>query len=331
MMIKLAIDAMSGDLGSPIVVKACQEFLKSYDDTYLYVCGKKEELTALDGMKNVEIIDSRDVIGMNDSVMTIRRKTDASMSKAVNLCRDQTCQAVVSCGSTGAFYACAMFFLKRLDGVEKCGLLASVPTKNGKGVCMCDVGANAENTAAHLNQFAVMGSCYVSAVKGIKNPKVALLNIGTEEKKGDDVHREAFHLLQANPAVHFVGNIEGRDILNGDVDLIVTDGFTGNVALKTVEGAGKVLMSMMKEGFMSSLRTKVGAVLSKPALSDLKDKFDYKSVGGAFMAGFDTPVVKAHGASDEVAFANAMRLARSMVKEGSIEKMKVGLKNDEIA
>lgn len=328
-MMKLAIDAMSGDFGSPVVVKACQAFLEEYQDTFLYICGKKEELQALEGHPQVEIVDAQDVIGMNDSVMTIRRKTEASMSKAVNLCKVQKADAVVSCGSTGAFYACAMFFLKRLDGVEKCGLLANIPTKMGNGVCMCDVGANAENTAEQLNDFAVMGSCYVQAVKGIKNPKVALLNIGAEEKKGNEVHSRAYQLLKNNPAIHFVGNIEGRELLNGDVDLIVTDGFTGNIALKTVEGAGKVMMEMLKEALMGNMRTKAAALLAKPALKALKDKFDYKSVGGAFMAGFSQPVVKAHGASDEVAFANAMKLARSMVANQSIEKMKVGLHKDD--
>lgn len=328
-MIKLAIDAMSGDLGSPIVVKACQAFLKMYPDTFLYVTGKKEELSTLEKMERVEIVDARDVITMNDSVMTIRRKTEASMSKAVRLCREGQAEAVVSCGSTGAFYACAMFFLKRLDGVEKCGLLATLPTKNGRGVCMCDVGANAVNTAEQLNDFAVMGSCYVQAVRQIEKPKVALLNIGTEEKKGNETHIEAFQLLKNNPEIHFVGNIEGREILSGDVDLIVTDGFTGNVALKTVEGAGKIMMDMLKESLLASARSKLAALLAKPSLKGLKDRFDYKSVGGAFMAGFSQPVVKAHGASDDIAFLNAMKLARSMVLDQSIEKMKAGLKKDE--
>lgn len=329
-MYKLAIDAMSGDLGSSIVVKACEAFLKEYQDTVLYVCGKQEELSSLKDLANVEIVDAKDIITMNDSVMTIRRKTEASMSKAVNLCKDDICEAVVSCGSTGGLYACAMFFLKRLEGIDKCGLLATVPTKTGTGVCMCDVGANAENTAMQLNDFAVMGSCYVQAVRNIASPKVALLNIGTEEKKGNDVHIEAYRLLKDNPNINFVGNIEGREILNGDVDLIVTDGFTGNIALKTVEGAGKVMMDMLKESLMSDTRSKMAALLAKPALKALKDKFDYKSVGGAFMAGFSKPVVKAHGASDEVAFLNAMKLARNMVKDESIEKMKAGLNKNEI-
>lgn len=166
-------------------------------------------------------------------------------------------------------------------------------------------------------------------MKGIKNPKVALLNIGSEEKKGNEMHIEAYQLLKNNENINFVGNIEGREILNGDVDLIVTDGFTGNAALKTIEGAGKVMMDMLKEALMATTKTKLAALLAKPALKALKNKFDYKSVGGAFMAGFSKPVVKAHGASDDVAFLNAMRLARSMVKEKSIEKMKAGLKTNE--
>ncbi len=328
-MMKMAIDAMSGDLGSSIVVEAVQSFMKQYQDTELYVCGKKEELTALEGMTNVQIIDSRDVISMNDSIMTIRRKKEASMYKAVNLCKDNVCETVVSAGSTGAFYACAMFFLKRLNGVDKCGLLSTIPTKNGKGVCMCDMGANAENTAEHLNSFAVMGTCYIEAVKGIKNPKVALLNIGAEEKKGNEMHIEAYQLLKNNPNINFVGNIEGREIIEGNVDLIVTDGFSGNIALKTVEGTAKIIMDMLKEGLMSSTRSKIAAVLAKPVLKALKGKMNSGSVGGAFLAGFEKPIIKAHGSSDAYAFENAMKMARNMVKEQSIEKMKAGLTQNE--
>lgn len=328
-MMKIAIDAMSGDFGSSIVVKAVKSFLTQFDDTELYVCGKQEELTELNGLKNVQIIDSRDVISMNDSIMTIRRKREASMYKAVNLCKDNVCEAVVSCGSTGGFYACAMFFLKRIEGVDKCGLLSTIPTKNGKGVCMCDMGANAENTASQLNDFAVMGSCYVEAVKGIKKPKVALLNIGAEEKKGNEMHIEAYQMLKNNPAINFVGNIEGREILEGEVDLIVTDGFSGNIALKTIEGSGKVMMEMLKEVLMSNTRSKIAAVLAKPALRILKNKMDSNQVGGAFLAGFENAIIKAHGSSNEIAFENAMKMARTMVKEQSIQKMKAGLNKNE--
>lgn len=326
---KLAIDAMSGDLGSAIVVKSCEAFAKENPQIELVVCGKEEELISLKDYSNIQIQDCREVISMNDSIMKIRRNKGASMNVAIDLCKNNVCDAVVSCGSTAAYYAAAMLFMPKIEGVQKCGLLASLPTVDGKGVCMCDVGANAENTPEQINDFATMGSCYVRSVKMIDRPKVALLNIGTEEKKGNDVHKEAYQLLKANPNIHFVGNIEGRDIINGTVDLIVTDGFSGNIALKTIEGVAMGIYGMLKESLMQTTRSKIAAVLAKPNLRELKHKMDYKSVGGAFMIGFEKPVIKAHGASDEVAFLNAMRLASTMVMDQSITKMKEGLKHHE--
>ena len=325
-MIKLAIDAMSGDLGSSIVVKAIKSFLNQINDTELYVCGKQEELQEIATLTNVHIIDARDVIAMDDSIMTIRRKKEASMYKAVNLCKEEVCEAVVSCGSTGGFYASAMFFLKRIEGVEKSCLMAVVPTYNGKGVCMLDVGANALNTAEQLKDFAVMGNVYAKNVKGIANPKIALLNIGAEDKKGDEVHIETHKLLTADETINFVGNIEGREILLGDVDVIVTDGFSGNIALKTIEGTASLVMTMIKESLLSTLVSKIGALLIKKQMKELKAKFDYKSVGGALMVGFEKAVVKAHGSSDEVAFENAMELAYRMVKVDVVSQMREGLK-----
>lgn len=325
-MYKLAIDAMSGDLGSSIVVKACLSFMKNHSDVELYVTGKKEELEDLESIKNIHIIDARDVVLMTDGIMKVRRKKESSMVKAVIMANDGTVDGVVSCGSTGAFYTSAMLFLKRIEGVEKSCLMAVIPTYNENGACLLDVGANAENTPQQLHDFAIMGNIYAQNVRGVSNPRVALLNIGTEEKKGDLVHQEAYQLLKNEEKINFVGNIEGRDILLGDVDVIVTDGTSGNIALKTCEGAASVLMKMIKESMMSSLKGKLGALLSKSSLYALKEKFDYKSVGGALMMGFEKPVVKAHGASDEIAFANAMHLAYQMVKMDVVSKMKEGLK-----
>ena len=325
-MYKLSIDAMSGDLGSSIVVKACQAFLAKHDDVELYVTGKKEELTELENYKNVNIVDARDLVGMNDGIMSVRRKKESSMVKAVTLANDGTTDAVVSCGSTAAFYTSAMLFLKRIEGVEKSCLMAVVPTYNGKGVCMLDVGANALNTAEQLHDFAVMGNVYAKNVKGIANPKVALLNIGAEDKKGDEVHVETHKLLTADESINFVGNIEGREILLGDVDVIVTDGFSGNIALKTIEGTASLVMTMIKESLLSTFVSKIGALLIKKQMKELKSKFDYKSVGGALMIGFEKAVVKAHGSSDEVAFENAMELAYKMVKQDVVAQMREGLK-----
>ena len=325
-MYKLAIDAMSGDLGSEAVVKACLAFISKHKDVELYVTGKNEELTLLENNDSIHIVDAPDLIGMNDGIMSVRRKKNSSMVKAVTLANDGVCDGVVSCGSTAAFYTSAMLFLKRIEGVEKSCLMANMPTYNGKGVFMLDVGANALNTPEQLRDFAIMGNIYAKKVSGIKEPKIALLNIGAEDKKGDEVHVETYKLLKAEESLNFVGNIEGREILTGEVDVIVTDGFSGNIALKTIEGTASLVMKMVKESLMSSFSGQLGALLAKKNFSELKGKFDYKSVGGALMIGFEKAVVKAHGSSDEVAFENAMNLAYLLVKENVVETMKEGLK-----
>ena len=325
---KLAIDAMSGDLGSRIVVDACLKFVEKHPNVKLLVTGKQEELTQLNNYSNVEIIDARDVVAMTDSVLGVRRKKESSLVKALMLSSDNKADGVVSCGSTGAYYTAAMLFGHRLENVEKSCLMAQLPTVNGKGTCLLDVGANASNTASQLESFAIMGSVYASAINHIEHPTVALLNIGTEDHKGDEVHTEAYRLLSANKNIHFIGNIEGRDLLLGEVDVIVTDGFSGNVALKSMEGTAIILMKLMKESLMSDFKGKIGALLAKKNLYSLKDRFDYKSVGGALMMGFDKAIVKAHGGSDAVAFLSAMELTYTMVKENVVEKMKEGMKNE---
>lgn len=323
---KLGIDAMSGDLGSTIVVEACLSFLSKNKTDELYVVGKKEELTALESYSQVTLIDAQEVLEMTENILAIRRKKESSMVKTMLLAKKGEVDAVLSCGNTGAYYASAMLFLKRLEGIEKSCLMAMFPTYNDRGVALLDVGANSENTAEQLKSFAIMGSVYAKNVRKINNPKVALLNIGSEHHKGDEIHQETYKILESLQEINFIGNIEGKEILDGDVDVIVTDGFTGNVALKTIEGVAKVLMKSLKDGFMSSSRTKIGAVIAKPALKQLMTKFDIKAAGGALMMGFVKPVIKAHGSSDAIAFENAMNLAFEMISSNVVEKMKEGLK-----
>ena len=323
---KLGIDAMSGDLGSEIVVEACLSFLEKNKTDELYVVGKIEELQALNNHPQVVLIDAREILEMTENILAIRRKKESSMVKTMMLARKNEVDAVLSCGNTGAYYACAMLFLKRIEGIEKSCLMAMLPTYKGDNVAMLDVGANSENTASQLVSFAVMGSVYARNVRKIENPKVALLNIGSEHHKGDEVHQETYKLLENMKEINFVGNIEGKEILDGDVDVIVTDGFTGNVALKTTEGVAKVLVKSLKESLMSSTRTKVGAFMAKPGLKQLMKKFDTKAAGGALMMGFEKPVSKAHGSSDAIAFENAINLAFEMVSSNVVEKMKEGLK-----
>ncbi len=326
-MINLAIDAMSGDLGSKPVVEAIKEFVKNNKDVHLKVVGKEEELTELQSLKEVTIIDARDVMEMTESILAVRRKKESSMFKAVHLVKNNEADAIVSCGNTGAYYASCMLFLNRIEGVEKSCLMANMPTYNGKGVFMLDVGANAENTPEQLLQFAIMGNVYASLVKGIKSPKVALLNIGAEEKKGNEVHQTTYKLLKESH-LNFQGNIEGREILEGDIDVVVTDGFSGNIALKSIEGTAKMVMKLLKETLMSSMSGKLGALIAKSSFASLKDTFDYRSAGGALMIGFDHPVIKAHGGSDAKAFLNAMELAKTMVETDVVSKMKEGLNNE---
>lgn len=323
---KLAIDAMSGDLGSRIVVDACLSFLEKNKKDELYVVGKIEELEVLKDHPQVTLIDARETLEMTENILAIRRKKESSMVKAMMLARNNEVDGVLSCGNTGAYYACAMLFLKRIEGIEKSCLMAVIPTYNDKGVCMLDVGANAENNVEQLVSFAIMGSVYAKNIRHIQNPKVALLNIGAEEHKGNELHKETFQALQKLDNIQFVGNIEGKEIVNGDVDVVVTDGFTGNVALKTLEGVAVTIMKALKDSYMTTTRTKIGAIFSKPALRTLKHKFDPASVGGALMLGLVKPVVKAHGASDAKAFESAMNLAFDMIETEVVEKMKVGLK-----
>ena len=326
-MIKLAIDAMSGDLGSKPAVEAVKEFIKNNPGVECQVVGKEEELSELANLEHVKIIDARDIMEMTESILAVRRKKESSMFKAVQLVKNGEADAIVSCGNTGAYYASCMLFLKRIEGVEKSCLMATLPTYNKKGVLMLDVGANAENTPEQLVQFAVMGSIYASLVNGLKDPKVALLNIGSEEKKGNEVHQQTYKLLK-DSSLNFAGNIEGREILDGDVDVIVTDGFSGNIALKSIEGTAKMVMKLLKETLMSSTSGKLGALIAKGSFKSLMGTFDYRSTGGALMVGFDHPVIKAHGASDDKAIYNAMVLAKKMVEADIVTKMKEGLNHE---
>ena len=326
-MYTIAVDAMSGDNGSPIVVDAVKQFINKHKDVKIIITGKVDELISLKDYDQVQILEANDLVSMNDGIMAVRRKKESSMVKAVMCANDDQADAVVSCGSTGAFYTSAMLFLKSklIPGVEKSCLMAVLPTYNGKGTCLLDVGANASCTSEQLHSFALMGSIYSQVVRNNKSPKVALLNIGTEEKKGDEVHANTYQLLKEETAINFVGNIEGRELLSGDVDVIVSDGFSGNIALKSTEGCALILMKLMKESLMSSLKSKIGALFVKDSLYSLKDKFDYKSVGGALMMGFEKVVVKAHGASDSTAFLNALELALDMCNKEVVSKMKEGL------
>lgn len=321
---KLAIDAMSGDLGSEIVVDACLAFLKNNKDVSLQVVGKLEALSRLENEPRVTLVAANEVLEMTEDILAIRRKKDSSMVRCMLLAKEGEVDGVVSCGNTGAYYASAMLFVKRIKGIEKSCLMANVPTLQG-GVLMLDVGANASSTADQLCSFAVMADVYAKNVLGIEKPRVGLLNIGSEVHKGDEMHKETHCKLSQMNNLHFVGNIEGRDILEDCVDIIVTDGFTGNVCMKTMEGSAITMMNGLKQNLSTNLRGMLGALLSKPALRKLKHTFSSDTAGGALLIGFEKPIVKAHGSSNAIAFENAMHLTASMVKQDVVKKIKDGL------
>ncbi len=321
-MIKIAIDMMGGDNGSAATKEAVRQFLKDYKDVELICVGKKEELSDLEG---VTLIEANDVIKMEAGVMEVLRKKDSSMVKAIRAVDENNCQAVVSCGSTGAFLSAATLILKKIPGVKRPALCAQFPNiKTGGYVSVLDIGASNENTPEEIAQFGYMGTLYCRAANGVKNPWVGLLSNGSEEGKGSPEGKEAYNLLKEDDRINFVGNIEGDMVINSHVDVVVTDGYSGNVCMKSTEGAAKGLGTLLKQGFKKNIFTKIGYLFAKSGIKDLKNKMSSKKIGGAVLLGVNAIAVKAHGNSDGEAFYHAIALAYRLAKEDICEEMRKG-------
>lgn len=319
---KIVVDMMGGDNGSPATVGAVKIFLSRHNDVEVVCVGKKEELTALEGLKNVRIVDARDIMKMDAGVTDVLRAKDSSMVVALNLAKDEGADGIISCGGTGPFLAGATLILKKIPGILRPALTTGFPNLKeiGKYVTILDVGASNVNTPEELNQFAIMGSLYSQAVYGVKEPIVKLLSNGSEEKKGSPVGKEAYPLLAANPNIKFGGNIEGDRILFGGVDVVVSDGFTGNVCLKTTEGVAKGMGKLLKNMLTENLWTKLGALHLKKGVKRFKSLMDPSNVGGAMLLGVNGCVVKAHGNSDEVSFSSAMEVLYKLVEADIVKK-----------
>lgn len=317
---RIALDCMGGDHGAASVLIAAVRFVEEYKDTTLVLYGTKEELESCVHPR-IEKVYCTQVMDMNDGALAIRRKSDASMVKAVQSVITEN-DAVVSCGSTGALLTCATLISKPLEGQERPALLGVLPSKSKKGCVFLDLGANAQNTPEHLLSFANMGVTYAKNVRMIQNPRVGLLNIGSEEKKGDELRKQTYQLLKESN-LNFIGNVEANQLLNEVADVVVCDGFTGNIVLKTLEGSARLFKLTLKEQMMAHVSSKLGAMLSKKALANMKAILDEKQYGGALFAGINHVVIKAHGNSDEVAFYYALRQAYVMVQEDVVEKMKI--------
>jgi glycerol-3-phosphate acyltransferase PlsX len=321
---KLAIDAMGGDNAPREIVLGAMKAVQAFNDVHITLVGDetkiKEHLTS---EERIEILHTEDVILATDEpVRAVRRKKDASLVLAARQVTDGNAEACISAGNTGALMAAGLFVVGRIEGIERPALAPTLPTIGGEGFLLLDVGANSDAKPEHLLQYALMGSIYSEKARGIKNPRVGLLNIGTEEKKGNELTKSAYSLLkEAN--INFIGNVEARDLLEGAADVVVTDGFTGNMVLKTIEGTAMSVFSMLKSALTSSVKSKLAAAVLKPDLKVLKNKMDYSEYGGAGLFGLKAPVIKAHGSSDGNAIYNAIRQAREMAANdvaGTIKK-----------
>jgi len=273
----------------------------------------KQYLTATE---RVSIIHTDEKIDSDDEpTRAIRKKKNASMVLAAKAVKEGEADAVLSAGNTGALLAAGFFIVGRIKNIDRPGLMSTLPTVDGKGFDMLDLGANAENTAQHLHQYAVLGSFYAKNVRGIAQPRVGLLNNGTESSKGDPLRKETYELLAADESLNFIGNVEARDLMNGVADVVVADGFTGNAVLKSIEGTAMGIMGLLKTAITDGgLRAKLGALLLKDSLRGLKKQLNYSDVGGAVLFGVKAPVVKTHGSSDAKAVYSTIRQIRTMLE-----------------
>jgi glycerol-3-phosphate acyltransferase PlsX len=321
----IAVDAMGGDHGPSVTVPACFDFLEAHPESELLLAGIAERIQheiARFGKPatRMTVIPATQVVAMDEDVRTaIRTKKDSSMRVAIDLVKAGRAQACVSAGNTGALMGTAKFVLKTLEGIDRPAICAVLPTRKGQ-VYALDLGANADCTPEHLLQFAIMGATLVKAVEGKPNPTVGLLNIGSEEIKGNEVVKKAGELLRAS-ALNFHGNVEGDDIYKGTTDVVVCDGFAGNVALKTSEGLAKMLGDFLKEEYTRGLFSRIAAIVSWPVIRRFRRRVDHRRYNGAALLGLRGIVVKSHGSADRLAFAAALGRAHNEASHGLLERI----------
>ncbi len=333
--VKVAVDAMGGDNAPKEIVKGAVEAVNESGKVKVYLVGMQDvlekELSGYTYQKEqMEIVPASEIIETAEPpVMAIRKKKDSSLVKALNLVKDGTCDAYVSAGSTGATLVGGQVIVGRIKGVERPPLAPLIPTATGCSL-LIDCGANVDARPSHLVQFAKIGSVYMENVMGVKNPRVGIVNIGAEEEKGNALVKETFPLLKNCPDINFVGSVEARDIPAGAVDVVVCEAFVGNVILKTYEGVGATLITKVKEGMMTSLRSKIGALLVKPALKQTLKAFDLEQYGGAPLLGLKGLVVKTHGSSKAIEIKNSILQCITFKEQKINEKIKEMILTEEV-
>ncbi|MDP4180049.1 MAG: phosphate acyltransferase PlsX [Bacillota bacterium] len=330
----ILVDAMGGDNAPLEIVKGCIDAINENNDFDIMLIGDQDKINAIikeNGFKNdrLKVFHTTDVITNEDSpVKAIKSKKNSSMVVGLNMIKEKKGDVFLSAGNTGALMAGSLFILGRIKGVERPSLMAFLPSSKGLSV-LVDAGANVNCKPTNLLQFGVMGSLYVSEVFGIESPRVGIINVGAEEKKGNDLVKMAYPMLK-EAHINFVGNIEGRQILDGDADVVVCDGFVGNVLLKSMEGAAGYFIGSLKDIFNKNILTKLAALIVKNDLKKFKKDLDYTEYGGVPMLGVNGKVIKSHGSSNAKAIKNAIIRAKSYVNSTVLEQIREEFKNMEV-
>ena len=323
-MTTIAVDCMGGDHGPSVTLVACRNFLSRHPDAKLILVGLPDKLAGFVDPR-ATVVAASEVVAMDDPVeVALRRKKDSSMRVAVQQVKDGRAQAAVSAGNTGALMAISRYLLKTIDGIDRPAIATQLPNAKGGATTVLDLGANVDCSAEHLLQFAFMGSALVSALKEDSNPSVGLLNIGEEVTKGNDTIKKAGELLRAANAagsLRFIGNVEGNDIFKGTVDIVVCDGFVGNVALKATEGVATMIGDFLRAEFSRSIWTRVAALVAYPVLAAFKSRVDHRRYNGAALLGLRGLVFKSHGSADPMAFEHALARAYDAARRQLLDRV----------
>ncbi|NMM13393.1 MAG: phosphate acyltransferase PlsX [Rhodoferax sp.] len=325
-MITIAVDCMGGDHGPRVTLPACRNFLDRHADAQLILVGLPESLSEFSHLR-AQIVVASEVVGMDDSLeVALRRKKDSSMRVAIQQVKDGIAQAAVSAGNTAALMAISRYLLKTLDGIDRPAIAGQIPNAKGGATTVLDMGANVDCSAEHLLQFAMMGSALVSVLSGNDNPTVGLLNIGEEAIKGNEVIKKAGELLRTAAKagdLNFYGNVEGNDIFKGTADIVVCDGFVGNVALKASEGLATMIVDFLKIEFSRNIFTKLAAIAAYPIISALKKRMDHRRYNGGALLGLRGLVFKSHGSADALAFQFALTRAYDAARNNLLDRVQV--------
>ena len=323
-MIRISVDCMGGDVGPAVTLPACRHFLDAHPDAQVLLVGLQAQLESFQHPR-AKLVAATEVVGMDDDIeLALRKKRNSSMRVAIEQVKEGAADAAVSAGNTGALMAIARYVLKTMEGIDRPAIATQLPNVKGGATLVLDLGANVDCTAEHLLQFAFMGSALASALTGRSNPSVGLLNIGEEVIKGSEVIKKAGELLRtaANSShLNFYGNVEGNDIFKGTTDIVVCDGFVGNVALKASEGLASMIGQIMKEEFSKTVFRKIAAICAYPVLSSLKKRLDHRVHNGAALLGLRGLVFKSHGSADAFGFEQALNRAYDAAQHQLLERV----------